>query len=92
MNKFYAKEGEIAYKVDGIGPRNFLLIHNSGGSHEMMHHTSDYFSQSGKVITPDLLGHGASASPKIEYTLTLFAENLLELCEYEKGDIVKSCG
>ncbi|HEX4839574.1 MAG TPA: alpha/beta hydrolase [Rhabdochlamydiaceae bacterium] len=84
MKKFCSKEGEIAYVVKGSGPRHFLLVHNSGGNHEMMHHTADYFSRGGKVVIPDLLGHGSSASPKIDYTLNFFAESLLELCEIEK--------
>lgn len=84
MKKFCSKEGEISYVVKGKGNRIFLLVHNSGGNHEMMHHTTDYFSHSGKIIVPDLLGHGCSASPKIEYTLNLFAESLIELCEIEK--------
>lgn len=84
MKKFCSTAGEIAYVVSGKGTRNFLLIHNSGGNHEMMHHPADYFSPHGKIIIPDLLGHGASASPKIEYTLNLFADSLIQLCEIEK--------
>lgn len=69
MKKFYSNEGEISYLVQGEGPPNFLLVHNIGGSHEMISHTTAYFSKKGKVIVADLLGHGASDSPKIEYTL-----------------------
>lgn len=84
MKKFYSKEGEISYIAQGEGSRNFLLVHNSGGSHEMMSHTTAHFSKRGKVIVPDLLGHGASDFPKIEYTLSVFAENLIQLCKHEK--------
>jgi pimeloyl-ACP methyl ester carboxylesterase len=84
MKKFYSKEGEISYIDQGEGPHHFLLIHNSGGNHEMMSHTTAHFSKRGKTLVPDLLGHGASDSPKIEYTLNVFAENLIQLCKHEK--------
>lgn len=92
MKQFASKEGEISYTIQGEGSRNFLLIHNSGGSHEMMFPTTVYFSKSGKTITPDLLGHGSSHSPKIEYTLNVFAEGLIELCRHEKLDQVVLIG
>jgi pimeloyl-ACP methyl ester carboxylesterase len=88
MRKFSSKEGEISYLSQGKGPHNFLLVHNAGGSHEMMSYTTEHFSQKGKVIVPDLLGHGASAKPQIEYTLDLYAENLLQLCKYEKMESI----
>ncbi|MGH2637732.1 MAG: alpha/beta fold hydrolase, partial [Rhabdochlamydiaceae bacterium] len=84
MKKFSSKEGEISYTVQGEGTRNFLLIHNAGGSHEMMCHTATHFSKRGKTIAPDLLGHGYSHSPKIEYTLNVFSEGLIQLCKHEK--------
>jgi pimeloyl-ACP methyl ester carboxylesterase len=84
MKKFSSKEGEISFTIQGEGSPNFLLVHNSGGNHEMMHHTIAHFSKRGKTITPDLLGHGFSNSPKIEYTLSVFAESLIQLCKYEK--------
>lgn len=84
MKKFHSKKGEIAYLVKGKGSPTFFLIHNSGGSHEMMHHTADFFATLGKVIVPDLLGHGESDKPSIEYTIPLFAETCLELCQLEQ--------
>ena len=75
MKTFHSKEGKISYIAQGEGSSAFLLVHNSGGSHEMMKYTAAHFSKKGKVIVPDLLGHAASDSPKVEYTLNLFAEN-----------------
>lgn len=83
MKKFSSKEGEIAYIAHGEGPRHFLLVHNSGGNHEMMCHTTAHFSKKGKTITPDLLGHGSSDKPKIEYNVNVFAEGLIQLCKHE---------
>jgi pimeloyl-ACP methyl ester carboxylesterase len=84
MKTFHSKEGKIPYITKGEGSSNFLLIHNSGGSHEMMSHTTAHFSKRGKVIVPDLLGHGASDSLKIEYTLNVFAESMIQLCKHEE--------
>jgi pimeloyl-ACP methyl ester carboxylesterase len=83
MKIFHSKKGKIAYTSQGEGPTSFLLVHNSGGNHEMMHYTSSHFSKKGRVIVPDLLGHAASDSPKIEYSLTLFAESMIQLCAHE---------
>ncbi len=84
MRKFSLEIGEISYLVEGEGAQGFLLVHNSGGSHEMMSHTTAHFSKKGRVIVPDLLGHSLSDSPKMEYTLTVFAESLIQLCKHEK--------
>src|ERR1700722_425597 len=83
MKTFHSKEGKISYATHGEGSSAFLLVHNSGGSHEMMKYTAAHFSKRGKVIVPDLLGHAASDSPKVEYTLNLFAESMIQLCKYE---------
>ncbi len=90
--KFSSKQGNISYSVQGEGTRHFLLVHNSGGSHEMMNHTAAHFSKKGKTIAPDLLGHGSSSSPQIEYTVAVFAEGLIELCPQEKEDKVVFIG
>ena len=79
MKTFHSKEGKISYTVQGEGSSAFILVHNSGGSHEMMNYTASHFSKRGKVIVPDLLGHAASDSPKVEYTLNLFAESMIQL-------------
>ncbi|MBI3508416.1 MAG: alpha/beta hydrolase [Chlamydiia bacterium] len=83
MKTFHSKEGKICYTAQGEGSSAFLLVHNSGGSHEMMDYSAAHFSKRGKVIVPDLLGHAASDSPKVEYTLNLFADSMIQLCKYE---------
>jgi pimeloyl-ACP methyl ester carboxylesterase len=92
MKAFHSKEGKISYITKGEGSHHFLLVHNSGGNHEMMNHTTTHFSKRGRVIVPDLLGHGASDSAKIEYTLNLFAESLIQLCNHEKIDRIVFIG
>lgn len=83
MKAFHSKEGKICYTIHGEGSSAFLLVHNSGGSHEMMGYTAAHFSKRGKVIVADLLGHAASDSPKVEYTVNLFAEGMIQLCKHE---------
>ena len=83
MKTFHSKEGKISYLTKGDGSSTFLLVHNSGGNHEMMDYTATHFSKKGKVIVPDLLGHGVSEKPKIEYTLNVFRESLFQLCKHE---------
>jgi len=92
MKTFSSREGEIVYAVQGKGPRNFLLVHNAGGSHKMMHYTMAHFSKRGKTVVPDLLGHGFSAAPPIEYTVNLFAQSLIQLCKHEKLDHIVFIG
>lgn len=50
----------------------------------MMQLIAQHFSKKGRVIVPDLLGHGVSDPPKIEYTLDVFAESLIQCCQREK--------
>jgi pimeloyl-ACP methyl ester carboxylesterase len=73
-------EGKLAYTDRGKGETVLLLLHNAGGSHEMMSNTQDYFASSARVIAVDLLGHGSSAHPKIEYTVELLARAIVAMC------------
>lgn len=89
LNKtFSTKEGEISYLLEGKSAPCFLLIHNAGGSHEMMHPTITHFSKKGKVLAPDLLGHGLSETPQIDYAVHVLADCLIQLCQHEKMDQV----
>ncbi len=92
MKKFSCKQGEIAYSSVGNGTKNFCLIHNAGGSHEMMAYTAAHFAKAGKVLSLDLLGHGSSSKLKTEYTLPLFAETALELCRHQQMEKVVLIG
>jgi pimeloyl-ACP methyl ester carboxylesterase len=82
MDKFSSANGQIAYTMQAKGDRHFLLVHNSGGSHAMMAATAAHFSKLGTVLSPDLLGHGASDAPAIAYTPEVFAEGLIQLCAH----------
>lgn len=83
MKTFSLTQGKLAYVSKGKKNPTFLLVHNSGGNHEMMNELASHLSKRGKVLIPDLLGHGASDSPKIEYTVKFFAESLIKLCSHE---------
>jgi len=76
------KYNHLAYKFDGEGPLQTVLVHNAGGNHQFMEPTFSYFSQKGKTLTIDLTGHGESDAPEREYTPGNYAQDLLALCEH----------
>lgn len=76
-----SKAGKIAYIHKGSGKRHFLIVHNSGGNHKMMEKLGDFLSSEHSVLIPDLLGHGQSDLPKIDYSIEILADTLLDLCK-----------
>lgn len=77
--------GQISYLTQGSDSPTFLLVHNAGGNHEMLHPAIRHLAKKGRVLAPDLPGHGASAHPQLDYTPTLFAQSLIQLCAHEKA-------
>ncbi len=65
----------------GKGNPIFLFIHNTGGDHRLFAPQLEFFSTFGRVIIPDLRGHGQSAKPKKKYSIEIFSEDLVCLCE-----------
>jgi 2-hydroxy-6-oxonona-2,4-dienedioate hydrolase len=59
--------------------RPLFLIHGTGGNAEGFAHNIGYFAQDGLVLAPDLVGHGYSDRPDIEYNLDVFADHVLAL-------------
>ncbi|MDD5037874.1 MAG: alpha/beta hydrolase [Dehalococcoidales bacterium] len=66
------------YESKGKG-RNFFLVHGAGDNLNMWYNQFPIFSQKFNVITYDIRGAGKTDSPKMDYTIPLFAEDLFEL-------------
>lgn len=71
----------LFYKEKGKGDLTFLCIHNTGGDHRIFIPQLKYFSKFGRVILPDLRGHGKSDKPKGEYSIEVFGDDLVHLCK-----------
>jgi pimeloyl-ACP methyl ester carboxylesterase len=74
--------GSVLHYVDaGQGPA-VALIHGLLGSHRNWDHLVDALAVERRVIAPDLLGHGASAKPMGDYSLSAHAAMLRDLFDH----------
>lgn len=69
---------DIAYHLAGDGPL-VVLIHGMAGSSAAWRHVVPALSRRFTVLAPDLLGHGASAKPRGDYSLSGHANVLHDL-------------
>jgi pimeloyl-ACP methyl ester carboxylesterase len=69
---------QIGYRSAGSGPV-VMLVHGMAGSSDMWLPVMPKLAQHFTVIAPDLLGHGASAKPRGDYSLGAFASTLRDL-------------
>jgi pimeloyl-ACP methyl ester carboxylesterase len=69
---------DVAYRTSGAGPV-LLLVHGMAGSSTTWAHVTPALSERFTVVAPDLLGHGASAKPRGEYSLGSHADVLRDL-------------
>jgi pimeloyl-ACP methyl ester carboxylesterase len=58
----------VVYRTAGRGPA-LLLLHGVANSSETWEHVAPLLSERFTLIAPDLLGHGASATPRGDYSL-----------------------
>ena len=65
----------VAYRTAGSGPV-VALIHGMAGSAETWKHVMPALAQRFTVVAPDLLGHGGSAKPDGEYSISAITELL----------------
>jgi len=72
---------DLHYVDAGQGPA-VALIHGLLGSHRNWDHLVDALSVERRVIAPDLLGHGASAKPMGDYSLSAHAAMLRDLFDH----------
>ncbi len=71
---------EVAFRTAGTGPTTLLLIHGMAGSSHTWRAAIPRLAGECRVIAPDLLGHGASATPVPgDYSLGGFAAMLRDL-------------
>jgi pimeloyl-ACP methyl ester carboxylesterase len=81
---------EIAYYAGGSGPV-LLLVHGMAGSSKTWDHVVPRLAARFTVVAPDLLGHGASAKPRGEYSLGAHADllrDLLNALGYDRATFV----
>lgn len=74
--------GQDLHYVDaGDGPA-ILFIHGLLGSHRSWTHLVDELAVDRRVVAPDLFGHGASAKPMGDYSLSAHAATLRDLLDH----------
>jgi pimeloyl-ACP methyl ester carboxylesterase len=71
----------LHYVDAGQGPA-VALIHGLLGSHRNWDHLVDALASQRRVVAPDLLGHGASAKPMGDYSLSAHAAMLRDLFDH----------
>jgi pimeloyl-ACP methyl ester carboxylesterase len=69
---------DVAYRMAGEGPV-VLLIHGMAGSSQTWAPVMQQLAADHTVIAPDLLGHGASAKPRGDYSLGAQASGVRDL-------------
>lgn len=67
-----------AYVQRGSGPV-LLLLHGLGCDHHTWDRVIDRLARTHTVIAPDLLGHGASAKPRADYSVGGYANGMRDL-------------
>jgi pimeloyl-ACP methyl ester carboxylesterase len=81
---------DIAFRREGQGPL-LVLIHGMAGSSATWRHVIPALARRFTVVAPDLLGHGASAKPRTDYSLGAYASgvrDLLAALGHDRGTIV----
>ncbi len=69
---------EIGVRTGGSGPV-LLLVHGMAGSSATWRYVMPELAKRFTVVAPDLLGHGASAKPRADYSLGSFASQLRDV-------------
>jgi pimeloyl-ACP methyl ester carboxylesterase len=69
---------DVALRTAGSGPV-ILLVHGMAGSSSTWRHVMPALAEHFTVVAPDLLGHGASAKPRGDYSLGALADILRDL-------------
>ncbi len=82
---------ELSYVDAGEGPV-VLFIHGILGSQYNWKHLVDRMDDTERVIVPDLFGHGASAKPMGDYSLSSHAATLRDLLDRLEIDTVTLVG
>ncbi|WP_194898000.1 alpha/beta fold hydrolase [Catenulispora pinisilvae] len=81
MDSFRFEGHDISYLRAGSG-EPIVFLHNGGTTHRVWTPQFEYFAATHDVIAPDMLGYGASAKPRVDYTLGLYVRMLSALIEH----------
>jgi pimeloyl-ACP methyl ester carboxylesterase len=76
--KIKANGISMNYEIKGKGG-NLVLIHGAGDNLNMWYHQVPAFSKNYRLITYDVRGSGKTESPKGDYSISLFANDVYEL-------------
>lgn len=82
---------ELSYVDSGAGPA-VLFIHGILGSQRQWAHLVDNVDDDHRVLVPDLFGHGESAKPMGDYSLSAHAATLRDLLDHLGIDRVTLVG
>ncbi len=86
MSSFFEHEGHrLAYTVHGDGPRTTVLIHGLLFTQALNEHLADELAGRGhRVVTMDLLGHGASDRPEEmqAYSMQRYGAQVIALLDH----------
>jgi pimeloyl-ACP methyl ester carboxylesterase len=80
----------VSYQRAGWGPL-LVLIHGIAGSSDTWDDVIEQLAERYTVVAPDLLGHGASAKPRGDYSLGAYASGLRDLLTalgHDRGTVV----
>jgi pimeloyl-ACP methyl ester carboxylesterase len=82
MNMEFLKKDDVTLKYEdtGIDLPPMVLVHGCGCDHSSLAPQAEFFSNSQRVISVDLRGHGESDTPHQDYTMATFADDLVWLC------------
>ncbi|MEM7683231.1 MAG: alpha/beta fold hydrolase [Pseudomonadota bacterium] len=78
---------KINYVDQGSGPA-IILIHGLGADHTRWYANIDKLSETNRVIAPDLLGFGRSDKPDIDYSVSMYSDQIAGLMD--RLDIVNA--
>jgi pimeloyl-ACP methyl ester carboxylesterase len=81
---------DIAFRQEGRGPL-LMLIHGMAATSATWRHVIPALAQQFTVVAPDLMGHGASAKPRTDYSLGAYASGIRDLMAalgHDRGTLV----
>ncbi len=81
MPKILCNDVNLNYCLKGVGKKSFILLHNAGGNLHFMNYQFRHLSQKARVVSVDLRGHGESDKPNAPYAVSIYAEDLISLCQ-----------
>src|SRR3954452_9004610 len=71
---------DVAYRTAGHGPEVVVFVHGIAGSSSTWAKVMDRLDpERYTMVAPDLLGHGESAKPRVDYSLGAFASGIRDL-------------